>query len=257
LGQAAQALDADRAVQPVTEGLRRARDLWLQATRLPTGPAAIPRASVKNPMPICLLADDSQSMAGEPAAEATEAIRDFVTLLQSSCAARGSFFHLFLVKFGDFPKVLFDHCPILEVDPKQIELDGTSGGTDVAGALALAHRRFSTSASSASSVPPLVLLYSDGRPTGPDPMPVSQQIKTLDYAAGQHPLLVTCGFGEADDTLLRGLATSPDHYKRLNRPAELRQFLSLVGSSVSTVTTEGRPIPSVWHGLGRALARAA
>jgi hypothetical protein len=70
-------------------------------------------------------------------------------------------------------------------------------------------------------------------------------------------LLVTCGFGEADETLLRGLATSPEHYKRLSRPAELRQFLNLVGSSVSTVATEGRPTQAVWHGIGRALAQAA
>ncbi|MCP5518849.1 MAG: VWA domain-containing protein [Verrucomicrobiales bacterium] len=208
-------------------------------------------------MTICLLADDSQSMAGQAAAEATEAIRDFVALLQSSCAGRGSCFRLLLIKFGDFPTVLSDSLPILDLDPQRIEIAGTSGGTDIAGALELAGRRFSTSASAAGALPPLVLLYSDGRPTGADPLPVSQEIKAMAYPAGQHPLLVTCGFGEADETLLRSLATSSDHYRRLSHPSEIRQFLTIVGTSVSTVTTEGRPTEAVWLGLGRALARAA
>lgn len=255
--KAAQALDAGATVQPIADGLRHARALWRQATSRPADSDAIPRASVKNPVTICLLADDSQSMAGEPAAEATEAIRDFVSLLQSSCAGRGSYFHLLLVKFGDFPTVLANALPILDVDPRQIELAGTSGGTDIAGALELARSRLSTSAASAGALPPLLLLYSDGRPTGPDPGLVSRQIKALSYPADQHPLLVTCGFGEADEALLQGLATSPEHYKRLNRPAELRQFLSLVGSSVSTVAAEGRSASALRRGIGRALAQAA
>jgi hypothetical protein len=74
------------------------------------------------------------------------------------------------------------------------------------------------------------------------------------YPAGQHPLLVTCGFGAADDSLLQGLASSPRHYRRLNRPAELRQFLTLVGTSVSTATTGGGAAPAAWHGISEALA---
>jgi len=252
--RAAREIDSGAVVQPAAAGLREARALWSRAGSASPASAGVPYASAGNPVTICLLADDSGSMAGRASEEATESIRDFVSLMQSSCAGRGSCFRLLLVKFGDFPSVLVDRVPILDVDLRRITLAGTSGGTDMAGALELAASRLAAAAARPGALPPLVLLYSDGRPTGPDPRPAGRLLKNMAYPAGQHPLLVTCGLGTADDSLLQGLASSPRHYRRLDRPAELRQFLRLVGTSMSTAASGGGAGSAAWDGISEALA---
>ena len=243
LGQAASDLATGTDVQPNLARVYRARQLWQQASG--AAPATTRRPSSKNPMTICIVADDSQSMAGAPSREVTESIRDFVTMIQAAGDGARSYFRLLLVKFGDFPSVIYDRTPILDIDAQQIELSGASGGTDIAAALELVDEKLTRDSRHANAVSPLVVLFSDGSATGADPVPWAKRIKSIGYPAGQVPLLVTCGLGQADKGLLQQVATSTEHYKDLTSPGEFREFLTAVGSTVSNFATEGGTAPSL------------
>ena len=258
LANAAADLDQGLHVQAAASRTRKARELWSRA-----GTDAAPsrkrnRVSGKNPMTVCIIADDSKSMAGDPACEVTQSIRDFLVMLQAACQGRRSYFQVLLLKFGDFPHVIHDFAPVLDIDPDEIELTGQSGGTDMGAALELACQKLSNGGAALPGVPPLVLFCSDGANSGADPLPWAERIKSLESESGEGPFFVTCGFGEVDKPLLQQIATSPDHFKDLRSPFELRQFLAEIGSTVTSLATEGQT-PTTVHGrilalIGKAAA---
>jgi uncharacterized protein YegL len=253
-GQTAAELAAGAELQPDAARARRARQLWHAAAG--SGPVPAPRRlSPKNPMTICLVADDSHSMAGAPAHEVTESIRDFIVMLQSAGGGDRSYFRLLLIKFGDFPALLHDRTPILDIDPQQIELTGNSGGTDIAAALELVHQALAGESRTDPAFAPLVVLFSDGAPTGADLVPWAERIKAPVDPAGQRPVLVTCGLGQADKGLLRKVATSTEHYKDLASPFEFRQFLAAMGSTVTALTAQGDTAPSLDRQLREMIRR--
>jgi uncharacterized protein YegL len=202
-----------------------------------------PRVTSKNPLRVALVADDSGSMAGQPAQDVTEGLRDFLAKLQSFGRGEKSYFRLLFVKFGDQPTVVHDFADILTVRPEQLDVTGNSGSTNMDRALELVANKLEANRPQSELDPaPLVIFWSDGQNTGGDPLPAAQRIKTVACPCGRTALLVTCGFGQPDSRLLTAIATSPEHYKQLKSAEELEVFLGNVGT---LVTTPGKSMDDV------------
>ena len=135
------------------------------------------------PQLVCVLADNSGSMAQQKAQAATEGIREMIM----ECQSRGpggpdrSYFKLLLIRFGDEALVdpLCDMAPVRMIDPDLVQIDGRGGDTDITGALQLALIRLRLYMQGLQNHPehaehplPLVLLFSDGQHnigSGPEP----------------------------------------------------------------------------------------
>ena len=80
-----------------------------------------------------------------------------------------------------------------------------------------------------------MLVFSDGQHnTGPRPEPVADRLK------GNSVTIVTIAYGgDADEDLLRRLASSPQHSFRCKDGKELRAFLATVGATLSASIPRG------------------
>jgi uncharacterized protein YegL len=203
------------------------------------------QARQSRPQLVCVLADNSGSMARQKAQAATEGIREMIM----ECQSRGpggpdrSYFKLLLVRFGDEAVIdpLCDMTPIRLIDPDQIEIDGRGGETDITGALELAWIRLSLYMQGLQRHPereehplPLVLLFSDGgHNLGSAPQPVADELKRLNLD-GEPVVIavagVSVGSAQPDEKTLREIA-SPDCYVHITNAAALTAFISSVGSS--------------------------
>jgi uncharacterized protein YegL len=81
---------------------------------------------------------------------------------------------------------------------------------------------------------PVCLLFSDGcHNTGPEPAEVAARVK-------EGADLVTVAFGEdADEGLLRSLATSKSHFYRCADGRDLRRFMAAVGATMIQTRAQG------------------
>jgi uncharacterized protein YegL len=203
------------------------------------------QAKQSRPQLVCLLADNSGSMARQKAQAATEGIREMIM----ECQSRGpggpdrSYFKLLLIRFGDEAVIdpLCDMTPIRMIDPDLIEIDGRGGETDITGALELAWIRLNLYMQGLQRHPeraehplPLVLLFSDGgHNLGSGPQPVAAEIKRLNLD-GEPVVIavagVSVGNARPDEQTLREIA-SPDCYVHITNAAALTTFISSVGSS--------------------------
>ena len=197
------------------------------------------------PQLVCVLADNSGSMAEQKAQAATEGIREMIM----ECQSRGpggperSYFKLLLIRFGDEAVIdpLCDMPPIRMIDPDQVEIDGRGGETDITGALELAYIRLRSYMQGLEWHPeraehplPLVLLFSDGEHNlGSGPQPVAAKIKSLNLDGD--PVIiavagVSVGKARPDERTLCEIA-SPDCYVHVANTQALAAFISSVGSS--------------------------
>lgn len=202
-----------------------------------------PRVTSKNPLQVVLIADDSGSMFGPPAQAVSDGLQDFVAKLQSFGKGEKNYFKLLFIKFGDSPHVIYDFTPVLDVNSADLVVSGDSGTTNMDLAIAKAADRLEASKPESPDDPaPLVIFWSDGHNTGGDPSPAAQRIKALQWPCGSSPLFITCGFGEAEKSLLEALATSTEHYKELENAGDLEAFLGNVGT---LVTSKGKSVDQV------------
>lgn len=197
------------------------------------------------PQLVCVLADNSGSMAKQKAKAATEGIREMIM----ECQSRGpggperSYFKLLLIRFSDEAVIdpLCDMTPVRMIDPDQIEIDGRGGETDITGALELALIRLRLYMQGLQRHPeraehplPLVLLFSDGQHNlGSGPQPVANEIKSL--CLDGDPVViavagVSVGHSQPDEKMLREIA-SPGCYVHITNAQALTAFISSVGSS--------------------------
>jgi uncharacterized protein YegL len=203
------------------------------------------QARQSRPQLVCVLADNSGSMARQKAQAATEGIREMIM----ECQSRGpggpdrSYFKLLLIRFGDEAVIdsLCDMTPIRMIDPDLIEIDGRGGETDITGALELAWIRLNLYMQGLQRHPeraehplPLVLLFSDGgHNLGSGPQPVADEIKRLNLD-GEPVVIavagVSVGNAQPDEQTLRDIA-SPDCYVHITNAGALTTFISSVGSS--------------------------
>ena len=197
------------------------------------------------PQLVCILADNSGSMAEEKARAATEGIREMIM----ECQSRGpggpdrSYFKLLLIRFGDEAVIdpLCDMTPIRMIDPDQVEIDGRGGETDITGALELLlirlipyMQRLQQHPERAEHPLPLVLLFSDGEHNlGSGPQPVAAEIKSLNLDGDPVVIAVagvSVGETRPDEKTLREIA-SPDCYVHITNTQSLTAFISSIGSS--------------------------
>jgi uncharacterized protein YegL len=203
------------------------------------------QARQSRPQLVCVLADNSGSMAQEKAKAATEGIREMIM----ECQSRGpggpdrSYFKLLLIRFDDEAVIdpLCDLTPIRMIDPDQIAIDGRGGETDITGALELALIRLRLYMQGLQQHPertehplPLVLLFSDGEHnTGTGPQPVADEIKNLNLDGDPVVIAVagvSVGNARPDERILQEIA-SPDCYVHISNTQSLAAFISSVGSS--------------------------
>lgn len=202
-----------------------------------------PRVTSKNPLQVVLIADDSGSMSGLPAQQVSEGLQDFIAKLQSFGRGEKSYFRVLFVKFGDQPQVIHDFADILQVTADSFKVTGDSGTTNMDAALELVATRMEKHRPQSELDPaPLVIFWSDGQNTGGDPLPAAQRIRSIQCLCGRTPLVVTCGFGQADGQMLQSMATSPEHFKPFQSAQELEAFLGNVGT---LVTTAGKSMDQV------------
>lgn len=202
------------------------------------------QARQTRPQLVCILADDSASMAGPKALAATHGLREMIM----ECQARGpsgpgrSYFELLLVRFETQASV-DPHCdgrPVREIDPETISLIGNGASTNFTSALELTYRRLVTAMDKLNQHPerdqhplPLVLIFSDGEHnSGGDPRPIAELIKSLNID-GESVVIAAAGIGlrgGVGEIVLRTIA-SPECYVDITNVQALTAFISSVGSS--------------------------
>jgi len=204
------------------------------------------QARQSRPQLVCVLADNSGSMAGEKATAATMGIREMILRCQAT-GPRGvdrSYFKLVLIQFGH-TAAIDERCnltPIRKIDSATIEVRGDGGGTNITEALELAYSGLHAYMQQLASHPersdhplPLVLLFSDGKNGYGHPEPMAEKIKQLKLD-GEGVILACAGVSiggssdQPDEVLLRKIA-SQDCYVHIDNVEMLGAFLAEVGSS--------------------------
>lgn len=216
------------------------------------------RITGKSPMHMVLIADDSGSMRGDPAQAATKAIHAWVNELYVATRGRKPYFRFSLISFGSTPTIVAEGLDVRDVDVKTFVLDGTSGRTNLPAALATAREIVQRDGASAEHCPPVVFLFTDGKPTDESgyetPVAASaalneaKALKSTQLVCGS-PFIVALGFGEASDAFLQQVASMPTLYHRLPNAQALIALLPDIGTP--TVGGEGDE-GTVGHFLQRA-----
>lgn len=199
------------------------------------------RITRKSPMHMVLIVDDSGSMEGDPALQATNAIHAWVNELHVACRGTMPYFRFSLVSFGSNTHIIAENVNILEVDITGFILAGKSGTTQMATALNTARELLQRDNATASFCPPFVFLFTDGRPTNErgdptyeasqDTIQAASLLKALPRPCGS-PFLITLGYGNVDDVYMRQLASAPNLYHRIPNMAALVKLLPMIGTPV-------------------------
>jgi uncharacterized protein YegL len=190
------------------------------------------RIQSANPMHIVLLADNSRSMRGQPAMDATEAVQDWILELQGVTRGKKEYFKFSFITFGSSSEVIASAVNINDVDAATVIVDGNGGSTNMYAALVDACDVIARIAAP-HHCPPFVFLFTDGNPDDASAaLTEASKLKSLSLPCGS-PRIVTLGFGSANDGFLRQVATSPEFYKRVANSRDLVHFLPAIGTPVN------------------------
>jgi len=177
-------------------------------------------------------------MSGQKAKDASQACFELLRALGSPENKDG--FVVSVVDFDGTAKIKHNSVPAAELAQslKPISIPLLGGGTNITAGLEQAEipcRKTPTDAQDGTRwLRPVVVLFSDGcHNTGPKPESAAESLcKIAD--------LVTVGYGDdADTELLRGLATSPQHFYKCKDGRDLRQFFAAVGSTMTASLAAG------------------
>lgn len=203
------------------------------------------QARQTRPQLVCVLADNSISMAGDKAKAASQGIQEMIM----ECQARGpagpdrSYFKLLLIRFDGNAVIdpLGDMTPVRKIDPDRIQLTGDGSGTNITAALKMASGRLRSyiqelqlHAERAEHPLPLVIIFSDGEHNvGEPPLAAATEIKQLNLDG--EPIVIAAagvaiGGDQPDEKTLREIA-SPECYVHIANASALAAFISSVGSS--------------------------
>lgn len=184
-----------------------------------------PRARTYNEQLVIFVADNSGSMSGEKAQEASQAIRTCQQELASPLNKDG--FRTSVIVYGSSSRVAHSAQP---PESAGIELDGSGGGTTLAPALdlALAEIRSYKARPDRMLKPAMVIVFSDGQlDDGKAAEASAQKIKNMEAT------IVSIGFGQdADAEQLRRLATSRAHFTQAD-VSQLKGIFASVGKTLS------------------------
>jgi len=206
----------------------------------------IVRSGLRRPEWICrnarqnaiLVRDKSGSMSGQKADDASAASLDLVSELAQPVNKDG--FGVAVVDFADSSGIVHGLEKATKLDGKVTPLSaGSVGGTTnitagLGDALKVLEGAEAGSHSEVVYLRPVVICFTDGcHNTGPEPGDVANRIKLVAD-------LVTVAFGrDADESLMRDLASSPQHFYRCSTGRELRSFLAAVGATMTATMAAG------------------
>lgn len=195
------------------------------------------RVTSASPWHIVLVLDDSGSMSDKPAADLNQAVGGMISELQVISQGRKPWFRVSVIAFGSRPRVLAEFQSEQQIDVASVTtFNGSSGGTDMAAALAEAADLLRRNPGQATDFTPYVFLMSDGAPDDPaSAEEAARQLKQLNIAAGT-PRLITVGFGAVVDALMRRLASQSELYIKCRSSHDLTNLFPVIGSTVATVT---------------------
>jgi uncharacterized protein YegL len=176
--------------------------------------------------------DNSPSMRGKKAKEASAANLELVHEVAQPANKDG--FNVAIVSFSSSAQLVHDLTKATELDGKVAPLSPGlfNGGTNITAglqvALDLLEAAENNQPEGVTYLRPVVICFTDGcHNTGPHPHDVANQLK-------QKADLVTVAFGsDADEALLRELASTPQHFYRCANGRELRSFLAAVGATLT------------------------
>ena len=187
---------------------------------------------------VTLLRDASPSMSGQKAGDATRACAELVEELAQPANKDG--FQIAVVDFADDASVTNGTTRATELNGRIAPIDTDRGsGTNIAEALQMGRTLVDVALRNADhgrlQLRPVVLLFSDGQPNvGGDPRPAAEDLKKVAD-------VVTVAFGsDADEQMLRAIATSPQHFYRCRNGRELRAFLASVGQTLTATMSQGK-----------------
>jgi uncharacterized protein YegL len=211
-----------------------------------TKPMTIVSSGLRRPTWICrnvrqnvvLVRDKSGSMSGQKAKDASAATLNLVAELAQPVNKDG--FQVAVVDFSKGSNVVhnLEKATTLagKVTPLAVGLFG--GSTNITAgledALTMVERPESPSQERVSYLRPVVIVFTDGgHNEGPSPHDVANRLK-------QKADLVTVAFGgDADEDLMRALASTPQHCYRCSTGRDLRAFLATVGATMTATMAAG------------------
>jgi uncharacterized protein YegL len=204
---------------------------------------SIVQSGLRRPSWICqnvqqkaiLVRDRSGSMSGQKAKDASAASLDLVEELAQPSNKDG--FLVGVVDFATKSQIVHDITKATELNGKVTPLSVGSGlfgrgTTNITAGLEDAQKLLDKAeqvgGEGVQYLRPVVLIFTDGcHNTGPGPKDVADRLK-------QKADFVTVAFGsDADEALLRSLASTPQHFYRCANGRELRQFLAAVGATMT------------------------
>lgn len=211
-----------------------------------TGTSSLVTRGIRRPNWICqnvhqlvvLVADKSGSMRGQKAREASAAMNDLTAELADPVNKDG--FNVAVVEFSDDSKVVHKPEKASKLNGKipPLSVGFFGGATNIAAgledAITLLQNTRGRTEREVTYLKPVVILFSDGcHNEGPHPNSAADRLKQLAD-------VVTVAFGtDADEQLLRSLATSSQHFYRCSSGRELRNFLAAVGKTMTATMTAG------------------
>lgn len=210
-----------------------------------TKPMTIVHSGLRRPNWVCknvkqnvvLVRDRSSSMHGRKAQDASAASLELVAELAAPSSKEG--FNIAVVDFATSSGVAHDLGPATVLNGKLSSLSvGLLGGsTNITAALEDATSILENSHQQQEGIAylrPVVLMFTDGCHNGDvHPRDVATRLK-------QTADLVCIAFGnDADEALLRELASTPQHFYRCSSGRELRAFLAAVGATLTATMAAG------------------
>lgn len=188
---------------------------------------------------VVFVRDKSGSMSGQKAKDASAASLDLAAELAEPANKDG--FYLAVVDFASGSKVThaLEKATVLNGGVASLSVGLFGGGSTniTAGledALSLLEEADRHPEEGVHHLKPVVIVFTDGcHNDGPDPHDAANRLKS-------RADLVTVAFGsDADESLLRSLATSPQHFYRCSTGRELRSFLAAVGQTMTATMAAG------------------
>jgi len=211
-----------------------------------TSPMTIVQGGLRRPNWICrnvrqnvvFCRDESGSMSGQKANDASAASLDLVAELAEPVNKDG--FSVAVVDFATRSKIVhnLEKATALKNTVKSLSVGLLGGSTNITAglddALSLLEKGGTQSQDRVVYLRPVVIVFTDGcHNEGADPHDVANRIKAVAD-------LVAVAFGsDADETLMRSLASTPQHFYRCSTGRELRTFLAAVGATMTATMAAG------------------
>jgi len=201
-------------------------------------------ANSQSPQIVTIVVDDSGSMSADSkCTQATEALKQLVMEVQGGNMGSGGYRYLVnIAKFGDEVTPLAECATPDTIDVDKLNLNGESGGTDMAPALEWASGVIDRSLKQLRALPkfkeeaspnPIVVFFSDGENTGPDVAAPAQKLKSIKMVGGNVDV-VACGIGmtqDAFENVMKVIASKEELALNID-PSELGSFIAEVKKTV-------------------------